>query len=52
MDSELWLSRFEDYARSYRRSESTIQGYLVELRRFLAFLELEFDSPGLIWAQS
>ena len=38
MDSELWLSRFEDYARSYRRSESTIQGYLVELRRFLAFL--------------
>ena len=39
MDSELWLSRFEDYARSYRRSESTIQGYLVELRRFLAFLE-------------
>lgn len=39
MDSELWLRRFTDYARAYRRSDSTIKGYLVELRRFLAFLE-------------
>jgi integrase/recombinase XerD len=32
------MQRFTDYARMYGRSESTIRGYLLELRIFLAFL--------------
>lgn len=38
LDESVWTMRFTDYLRSYRRSDSTINSYLCEMRFFLRFL--------------
>lgn len=43
LDIELWLERFADHMRGYRRSEETVVSYRNQVRCFLRFL----DSRGL-----
>ena len=47
MDSEVWLQRFADHMRAYRRSEKTISSYRVTVQQFLKFLAVErgLESP-------